>query len=357
MFYQLQGNTQNPIGILNSSANCIILEEYLGSGTANQGSKGDTGPTGSSGGVVVQYVYNSSLLTNYLNTIPANPENYYIADNYNSSITPQSNLSNIKVTFKVKYTTSDIESTKLTIGILRNINGNSQSIGEDSLCGTINGSGTLVNTYTFTYMDTPASTEEVNYQLYYQLEGISQNLLGINGSSANCIILEEYLGSGSANQGSTGPTGPTGFNPWTSNAVNSIQYNGIVNITGGNLTTSVPYGVTYNFYNSFSNALTSNSSISSTYAYTIIYCNINSSNPEINLESTNFNTGDWVIIVNLSNNNLNIVQNGIYLYTITSNTSLGGATSNKFIFDLNGYSIIRYNGQIGTILTYNWLIV
>ena len=184
--------------------------------------------------------------------------------------------------------------------------------------------------------------------MFYQLQGNSTNALGLINSSANCIILEEYLGSGTANQGSVGATGPTGSSQWVSIGSNNIEYNGNINIigtldlSGGNLYTSTPYGVSYNY----SDLSINSSGIDNTYAYQIILCNTSS----IILLTSGFNSGDWITIVNLTSSSLPIYQNtssGNLIYNISSNSS-GAANSAKFIFYSSGYT---YNNSI-----YYWVI-
>ena len=386
MFYQLQGSSSNSLGIINSSANCIILEEYLGSGSANQGSTGATGPTGLIGytgptgaigtgvtgytgapgnpGVVIQYKYkNNGFVDNSLKYTPSTISPYVglselfcynagsiLEGSYKESITPQSSDSSIKVQFKVQYQASDTDSTKLTLGVVYQIEGDTSYIllGQDEFCGTVNASGPLTSTYTFNFMHNPGTTSSITYSMFYQLQGNSTNALGIVKSSANCIILEEYLGSGSANQGSRGATGPTGSSEWLSIYSTAIHHDGNVyidgtlDVSGGNIITSTPYGVTYNYYKSY----ISSSEIDYTYAYQIILCN---SGPII-LPISGFASGDWITIVNLDSAPLYVHQNTSQhnlIYTINS-TSTGAANSAKFIFYSSGYS---YNNN-----TYYWII-
>jgi hypothetical protein len=82
--------------------------------------------------------------------------------------------------------------------------------------------------------------------------------MGLISNSANCIILEEYLGSGVANQGNTGYTGPTGAGG-PSNVVSTVRapptgifYPVLVSTTGNqtpyisDLSGSSPYALSYN---------------------------------------------------------------------------------------------------------------
>jgi hypothetical protein len=295
--------------------------------------------------VVIQYIYKNTNFSNTLNTIPStsSPFNglstllcYDASPNgYICSITPQNTNSKIKVQFKVQYQTSDIYLTSLTLGIVFTTdNGNSYSlVGQDIFCGTVNGSGPLTNTYTFNYMHSPSTTNTITYQMFYQLQGNSKNSLGLINSSANCIILEEYLGSGSANV-------------WDFSGNNAIKYtgnvyiNGTLDVSGGNIITSSTNGVTYNYYSSEIYA----SEIDNSYAYQIILCK----NGPIILPITGFNTGDWIIIVNLSTTTLDIFQSSINNNLYTINQSSYGANSCKLIFYSKGYS---NNNK-----TYYWII-
>jgi hypothetical protein len=338
------------------------------------GKTGCTGYTGTSGnaGVVIQYIYKN---TDFTDSVSYEPSDVYpfnglptllcystSSDGYICSIKPQSSESKIKVQFKVQYQASDTFSTKLTLGVVCTSNsGYTYSlVGQDIFCGTVNASGPLTNTYTFNYMHSPNTTNIITYQMFYQLQGSSSNALGIINSSANCIILEEYLGSGSANQGSTGPTGPTGptgatcviepiySSQWVSIGSNEIQHygnvyiNGTLDISGGNITTQNPYGVTYNYYKTYIDS----SEIDNTYAYQIILCK---SGPII-LPISGFTSGDWITIVNLTSSPLLVYQNtnlNNLIYSINS-TSTGAANSAKFIFYSSGYSYNNY--------TYYWIV-
>jgi hypothetical protein len=350
------------------------IQGPTGDNSGYTGYTGATGPTGLRGnaGVVIQYIYKN---TDFTDSVKYQPSVVYPfnglptlacynggINGYICSINPQSSESKVKVQFKVQYQASDTVFTKLTLGVVcTKDNGITYSlVGQDIFCGTVNASGPLTNTYTFNYMHSPSTTNSTTYQMFYQLQGNSSNALGLINSSANCIILEEYLGSGSANQGSTGATGstgptgptgsigPTGSSQWVSTGSNAIQYNGNVfidgtlDVSGGNIVTSTPYGVTYNYYKS---SITS-SEIDNSYAYQIILCE---SGPII-LPKTGFTTGDWITIVNLSSITLNVYQNtrlDNLIYSINS-TSTGAANSAKFIFYSSGYSYNSY--------TYYWII-
>jgi hypothetical protein len=75
-------------------------------------------------------------------------------------------------------------------------NGASYSLlGQDTFFGSANAGGPLSNVYTFNYMHSPNTTNNIIYKLFFQLEGNTENLLGLIGnvsSSSDCIILEEY---------------------------------------------------------------------------------------------------------------------------------------------------------------------
>jgi microcystin-dependent protein len=200
-----------------------------------RGPTGTIGPTGSvlntgatgppnSPGVVINYVYKNSGFSNNLQTTrtlaaPFNPlvvTGYSCSgQGYSSSIQPSNNSSCVKVQFKVKYQTSDIVGTRLDIGVVYTTDGTTYSLlGQDTFCGTNNSSYPLISTYTLNYMHCPNTTNNVTYILFFNLENTANNSLGILGnnpdSTSNCIILEEYAGSGNPNNGPTGPIGPTG---------------------------------------------------------------------------------------------------------------------------------------------------
>ena len=163
------------------------------------------------------------------------PGNCYsaAAQGFTCSIKPQSSASKVKVQFTIKYLASDILNSRLTLGVVYTTNGGStySLLGQDTLCGSVNASGPLANIYTFIFMHAANTTNTITYTLFFQLENNSPtNALGLplDTTSANCIILEEYLGSGTANQGSpgaTGPTGPTGTSVLiTSTSANTGYY-------------------------------------------------------------------------------------------------------------------------------------
>ena len=96
------------------------------------------------------------------------------------------------------------------------------------------------------------------YYLTYQLEavggGVPINSIGIIQSQGNNIVLQELLGSGTANQGSTGPIGPTGATGPTGPSALSIAltntnltfYPTFVGSTGLGQTGYIDADLTYN---------------------------------------------------------------------------------------------------------------
>ena len=202
---------------------------YTGpTGLSNTGSTGDKGDTGAPG-VVIQYVYKNTDFSNNLQNLETNATPFpslpllfcysCAGQGYTESITPLSDQSRIKVQFKVKYQASDTFGTRLNLGIVYTTDaGTSYTLlGQDTLCGTNNASGPFTDTYTFNFMHWPQTTNTITYTLFFQLENDTVSpayTLGVIGDNptvtANCIILEEYLGAGNPNQGFTGVTGPVG---------------------------------------------------------------------------------------------------------------------------------------------------
>lgn len=189
------GNTgsQGPTGITGPTGSTTIVG-------------GPTGPTGAinNPGVIIQYNFKNSGFSNSTNHTPSITSPYpglntllcHDAGNegYTLSITPNYSTSNIKISFNIKYQASDSYLTSLSLGVVYSTdNGNSYNlVGQDIYCGTVNASGPLTNTYNFNFIHSPNTTNEIIYTMFYQLQGISSNSLGIISSSANCLILEEY---------------------------------------------------------------------------------------------------------------------------------------------------------------------
>jgi len=204
LFFQLENNTENLLGLIgnaNSSSDCIILEEYTTLGYTRQ----KTGEN--STGKVIQYTYANNSFTDYLIDTPSSNAPYpglptvicYDASTrgFFSSITPHNYKNQIKVELKVKYQSSDVFETRLTIGVVYTINnGLTYSLlGQDTFFGSVNAGGPLVNIYTFNYMHSPNTAGNITYKLFFQLEGNTENLLGLIGnsnSSSDCISLSEY---------------------------------------------------------------------------------------------------------------------------------------------------------------------
>ena len=196
--------------------------------TGPTGAAGTTGPTGSPG-VVIQFKTASPTGDN--NTISTGVVKDCSANGYTLSITPQSVSSYIKVQFKVKYICSDNINTRITFTINYSISGGSSgTVGTDQFLGTYNASSGLTNIYCFSKMHQPNTTSAVTYYLSYSLEGTTSLAvpLGIIGStSANSIILEEYLGSITAP--SFAPLSGTGTILLLSTG--SVVYNNIINVS------------------------------------------------------------------------------------------------------------------------------
>ena len=160
-------------------------------GTGPTGPTGMTGITGPTGpylpGVLIQYVVKNSGFTDQLTSLGPSPivpytglpVNGYPASGYNSSILPQSTLSNIKVTFKVKYVCSNFANESLTLGIAYKL-GTSTTyslLGQDTFLGTNNASAPYNGIYTFNFIHNPFPDSYINsnappvnitYALFYQ---------------------------------------------------------------------------------------------------------------------------------------------------------------------------------------------
>ena len=198
--------------------------------TGTQGLPGtavNTGATGPQGlpGVVIQYVYKNTNFSDNLKLTRTSSNPFFplvvtgyscSAEGYTDSIKPSDIKSCIKVQFKIKYKTSDVVGTRLDIGVVYTIDGGAtySLLGQDTLCGTYNAGGPLINTYTLNYMHCPATTSTVTYIMFFNLESTADFSLGILGdnpsTTSNCIILEEYSGVGNSSGGPTGPIGPIG---------------------------------------------------------------------------------------------------------------------------------------------------
>jgi hypothetical protein len=172
---------------------------------------------------MIQYTYLDNANTpslyqqSYLYLNPTGPTG---CPSYTNSITPYSAASSVYVNYKVKYQTNDQANTLLNLYVYR------QRVGIDAsytyLFGDTNlgqGSGVALstNTYNTNYIDTPGTTNQVNYQLWMQTTGQSTGTPSINGAgilgcTGNCLLLEELNGTGVAGAGQYNLALP---NTWT----------------------------------------------------------------------------------------------------------------------------------------------
>jgi hypothetical protein len=232
VFYQLDASSGDAAGIIQDtySGNSIILEEYYGTGTANQGftgftgATGPTGPTGPPGqSVILQYTKNVNPQSGSVNgyTSPTAMTADASAGTYVASITPLSSNSSIYVNFKVQYKCSDIADSQLNLSVYKQSGASVYTkLFEDQYMGTANAAGPLIGTWTTNYVDTGPFTAgaPVNYQVWYKAignssgsgSGITSGRAGILDSSGNCLVLQELNPTGIAGLGSTGFTGATG---------------------------------------------------------------------------------------------------------------------------------------------------
>ena len=178
--------------------NAIVTQNYIRSPIA---------PDTNLVGVVIQYVYVNTKFSDYLVETQSLIAPYaglpellcYDASTrgFVSSITPHNSQNQIKVQLKIKYQSSDIFATRLTIGVVYTINGGAtySLLGQDTFFGSVNAGGPLTNVYTFNYMHSPKTSEKITYKLFFQLENDTVAALGLIGNestSSDCIILEEY---------------------------------------------------------------------------------------------------------------------------------------------------------------------
>lgn len=178
-----------------------------------QGIQGPTGPL-STNGVLIQYkTTDLSLEPSSYATGLAEVD---LSANYNCSITPQSHLSDILTQFRIKYASSFSANDRLTINVKRSIgDGVATTIASDIFLGSETGLFSNNDLYTLNYVDSPVTTSSVKYYLTYQVEALGgippANTIGIIQSQGNNIVLQELLGTGTVNQGSTGMTGSKTF--------------------------------------------------------------------------------------------------------------------------------------------------
>ena len=262
--YQLESGVpppSNTVGIIQSKGNNIVLQELLGSGTANQGSTGYTGytgytgPTGTAGqdGVIVQYTTSdfSNVSSSYATDLSEND----LSANYFCSITPRDVSSNILVQFRIKYASSYNADDRLTMRVYRyKTDPSLVIIAEDTFLGSKTGVDTNQDLYTLNYIDSPASINPVKYYLAYQVEasgGIPpSNTIGIVQSKGNNAILQELLGSGQAGQGYTGATGPTGHTGQTGapGVIVQYTYTDLSNVSGSYATNTTEVDLSGSYY-------------------------------------------------------------------------------------------------------------
>jgi hypothetical protein len=141
----------------------------------------------------------------------------------------------------------------LTINVKRSIAaGAPTTIASDTFLGPQIATITNNDLYTLNYIDAPATTSSIKYYLTYQLESTGgvppANTIGIIQSQGNNIVLQELLGSGTANQGSTGPTGATGPSALSIalTSANLTYYPTFVGSTGLGQTGYIDTDLTYN---------------------------------------------------------------------------------------------------------------
>jgi hypothetical protein len=167
-------------------------------------------------------------------------------------------------------------------------------------------------------------------------------------------------GPAGSSSGITGPTGVTGTSYWDPSGANAIVYtgqvyiNGELDISGGVITTTRPYGVRYNYYSG--NPITiPGYTIGPANLYQLVIVNILAPNTNaITLPnpSSMYTDGDWVIITNLSTTaSLLVYQQGVsnQFYNMPTLNS-ANVNSVKFIYYSNGYT-----GPTGTGTIY-WIV-
>jgi hypothetical protein len=220
-------------------SNCLILEEYNGTGVAGfgftgptgLGATGNTGPTGPTGpegptglgatgptgagipGVVVQYVYNNDLSGNVNDQLSDISGTDISGTNYYVDISLNALESRVYINYKVKYKTSASSNSSLDLIIKRATSADSftsfTEVFRDTVLGNSLTNTPLIDSYTTNYIDSPNNnTDVLRYQVFYSINDPSSNLsgetMGLLGSTGNNLILQELVGSG-------GLVGSTGF--------------------------------------------------------------------------------------------------------------------------------------------------
>ena len=152
-----------------------------------------------------------------------------------------------------------------------------------------------------------------------------------------------YTGPASPNSSLTGYTGPAGPSQiWDPSGSNAIVYTGTVNVngeldvSGGVITTSVPYGVRYNFYPT---QLSASTVLDQSYLYQIVLCNA-ISNITITLP-TGIQIGDWIIITNISTTGT-VAINSIYTIPLAFSTSKPDSVRFSYSGVTNGWILGFY---------------
>ena len=152
-----------------------------------------------------------------------------------------------------------------------------------------------------------------------------------------------YTGPSAPNSsltGYTGHAGPSKF--WDPSGSDAIVYSGTVNVngeldvSGGVITTSVPYGVRYNFYPT---QLAATTVLNQSYLYQIVLCNA-STNINITLP-TGIQIGDWVIITNISKTGT-VTINSIYTIPLAFSTSKPDSVKFSYSGITNGWILGFY---------------
>jgi hypothetical protein len=153
-------------------------------------------------------------------------------------------------------------------------------------------------------------------------------------------------GPAGSSSGITGPTGVADPSYWDPSGANAIVYtgqvyiNGELDISGGVITTTRPYGVRYNYY-SGNPITTSGYTIGPANLYQIVIVNITGPSTKVLYfpnPSSSYTDGDWVVVTNLSSNDLQVYQTdatGLF-YNVSRLGNLY-VNSVKFIYYSNGY--------------------
>jgi hypothetical protein len=169
-------------------------------------------------------------------------------------------------------------------------------------------------------------------------------LLGISYTGPTGSGCPGYTGPAAAPNtsltGYTGPAGPSKF--WDPSGSNAIVYtgkvyvNGELDVSGGVITTTIPYGVRYNFYTT---QLSASTVLVQSYLYQIVLCNA-ITNINITLP-TGIQIGDWVIITNISKTGT-VTINSIYTIPLAFSTSKPDSVRFSYSGVTNGWILGFY---------------